>query len=116
METPALFSTGRLQPEKVADAPTVDSGEATVVRKGAGSDDEKGVQEILELLCVLGAAHKRLCQVRACELLNVRVITVCPQTFSFAVSMQRSIANLSSLATGTVSHWLGTSSGWTRLF
>jgi hypothetical protein len=79
METPPLFSSGKSQPEKVADAPTVDSGEATVVRKGAGSDEEKGVQEILELLCVLGAAHKRLCQVRACEWLKLCLIIVCPQ-------------------------------------
>ena len=44
-----------------------DSGEATVRMKGGsgdGSNEEEGVQEILELLCVLGAAHKHLCQVR----------------------------------------------------
>lgn len=46
---------------------TEDTGEATVRMKGGsgdGSDEEQSVQEILELLCVLGAAHRNLCQVR----------------------------------------------------
>lgn len=43
--------------------PSFDSSAETVVRKG-GSEEEEGVREILELLCVMGAAHRRLCQVR----------------------------------------------------
>ena len=49
---------------------TEDSEEATVRMKGAtgdGSDEEKAVHDILELLCVLGAAHRNLCQVRTCR-------------------------------------------------
>lgn len=49
-----------------------DSEDATVRMKGAGTgedesslDEEEGVQKILELLCVLGAAHRHLCQVRS---------------------------------------------------
>jgi hypothetical protein len=67
METPPLLCNGKKQLERVLDVSELDSGQETMARKGSGSsEEEEGVQEILGLLCVLGAAHKRLCQVRDC--------------------------------------------------
>lgn len=61
--------------QDASSASTGGSSEATVRMKGGSGDgspdEEQGVRQILELLCVLGAAHRNLCQVTvACVLLN----------------------------------------------
>lgn len=86
MDTPPLFSNGKPQPETVLDASKLDSGQETeVIKGGASSDEEEGVQEILELLCVLGAAHKCLCQVR--DFVSYKSMSLFLVLKSFAVSM-----------------------------
>lgn len=95
-----------------------DLSEETVVRKG-GSEEEEGIQDILELLCVMGAAHRRLCQVRVVYDFDFFMIFIACLTmvlFPYAVSMQRSVAHLSTAAARAISHWLGSSSDWPRLF
>lgn len=61
-----------------------------------------GVQEILELLCVLGAAHRHLCQVRYSALVALFIYSHTHGIFHSLtvskVSLSRGTANLSSLA------------------
>jgi len=93
----ALFSAAKgkpplNEPKLEESATTEDSGEATVRMKGGsgdGSDEEQGVQEILELLCVLGAAHKNLCQVRqVCFLFAICTFNafVSPTLMSYSIA------------------------------
>jgi hypothetical protein len=79
--------------------------------------DEDSVKSILELLCILGAAHKQLCQVCVRRTAILLLEFICRADLSvyahfLAVPLSRGNSDLPSPSSRTVSHGMGASSGW----